>query len=213
MPPAQPAGAPNANSSHNPYEFIVADTQPRQTGKFSFGGSKAMKLLAIVLGVGVLLVIGGLVFTNLAPKNSAETRYVTLVQDQQEVIRVATQGNIATTEEARALATNTQLSISSDQKTLLNYLSKSGVKVEKKQLELKRDSTVDTTLLSAKATNTYDSALTSALVTELKAYMSDIQAAYKQTSGDSAKRMLVEEYAHAKLLLKQAGADTTTAKP
>lgn len=211
MPPVPPAGQPEAQTPHSAYDFITANQQ-QPTGKFGLGGSKAARLLMLVIGGAILVVIIGVVIASFSPKSAAEQLYVTLAQDQQEIARVAALGVTASGEETKAFALNTQLTMTSDKKILLDYLSSSGVGVDPKELELKKDSTTDATLTTAKATNTFDSALTDALIADLKAYSSDITAAYKQTSGKTAQQMLSEQQSHAQLLLKQAGVDTTTAQ-
>ncbi len=211
LPSAQPENQATPANPQSPYGFIMQDAQQSQpSGTFGLGG-KATKLLALVIGAAIVVIIIGVLVATLSPKSAAEKLYVTLTQDQQEIVRVAALGVSASGEESKAFALNTQVSIASDQQTLVQYLANSGVKIDKKQLALKKDTKTDATLNNAKATNTFDSALSDTLITSLEAYRTDIQAAYKETGGKAAQQMLNEEYAHVQLLLKQAGVDTNAA--
>ncbi len=187
-----------------------ADQKPK--GKFNFGGSRATQLLVGAVAIALLFIIGLIIYGVVAPKDSTTTLFVALTQDQQEIVRVATLGSQASAEETKGLANNTMLSVGSDQTALLSYLGSKGVKVDPKILILKQDSKTDSTLKSATATNTYDAALTNAISSNLETYMRDIQSAYEKATSPQAKKLLNDDYAHAQLLLKQAGA-SDAAKP
>lgn len=204
--PPQPAQSPHG--THNPYDFIVS-TEHKPGGTFPFARSKSSKLLLLVGGMVVLFIVIWLVVSALSPKSNLQTLYIGLAQDQQEITRVAAFGTQASGEDLKALAANTQMSVGTDKTKLLNYLGSKGVKVDTKTLALKQDSNSDTTLTSAKSTNTFDSALANIIANDLKSYMSNLTTAYKQTTGASAKQMLSDDYAHAQLLLKQASTGTT----
>lgn len=200
--PSSYAPGPSPTNEHNPYEFFLKSEQTKSSG----GGLKdsfIKKLLVIVGGLIVLCIIGVIVAQLLSPKENSRDLYITLAQEQQEIIRVASQGTQATSETTRGFAITTQLSIGSDQTALTKYLANRNIKISTKTLVLKQSPATDTLLTNARATNTFDSALTKTLTTDLAAYMADLQKTYKVSSNPEAKKILNDCYTHAATLLKQ----------
>lgn len=213
--PAQPQQnydtlpAPNYSGrpgGHNPYEFIVNANTPQLGAVATVKNDNFLKkMIAVILGVILLFVIGGTLATKLIPSSDIAPQLINLVQEQQEIIRVAKLGTDNANElSVRSLAFNAQLGVTSSQSDLMTYMGSIGTKVGKKQLGLKQDSKTDELLTNAKATSTYDSAFSGVMKTQLTAYQADVQAAYKAATGKKAKEVLAKNYDAATLLLQQA---------
>lgn len=207
VPPLQPSASVVPNSGHNPYEFImVPNTKPKHA--LLGGGQKSpIKLLAVVGGGAILLIIIGVIITSLIPSSSSTTSLTTIAQEQQEIMRVAQLGEgQATSETTRGLAYTVDLSVGTSQTKVLKYLGDHNKKLSVKELALKKDSSSDATLTAAQASNTYDSALEKLLTTQLQTYLSDLQQAYKTSSGAVAKSVIQSSFSAGKSLLSQAQA-------
>jgi hypothetical protein len=202
--PPLPAGQNTGHSGHNPYEFIVNPATPKRSGRM-FSGNKFVIQIALLLGgVLVLVIIGAIVISALAPKsNTADLE--SLVETQAELVRVASEGaGQASAQDVQNFVANLELSLSSNQTQLTNYLTAHGATLNSKQLASKQNSQTDTLLTNAIATNTYDSALMTTLNSELTNYQAAIQATYKLTMVTKTKQLLQAEYTAASLLLQQA---------
>ncbi len=172
-----------------------------------------MKLLALVGGGALVIVILGVVLTSLLAKGGTAPLLTTIVQEQQELVRIAAQAEKqSTSESVRGLAYNVDLSVSTSKSQLTDYLAKRGTKLNEKQLALKHDTATDQLLTNAKATSTYDSALQKVLASQLQTYLADIKKAYTQSSSKTLKTLLNSSFDSGKTLLAQAqaSADDTT---
>lgn len=187
----------------NPYDFIV---NPAPVAKKSFlaGSTGPLKLLIIIGFATAVIVLLAVVFTLIFSKSSTTPTLTTIVQEQQELIRIATQGETKAADEAtKAYAYNVDLSISTNQRQLLAYLSEHGKTVKEKELALKKDSATDKLLANAQATSTYDSTLKKVLAAQLQTYLTDIQTAFKETSNTELREILDKSYSAGKTLLSQ----------
>ena len=202
VPAAPPAALPN--SPQNPYDFIV---NPGTIPKKSTLGSanKAVKLLLIVGGVGVLLIVVGLVTTSLLPKGTSSGNLLGIAQQQQEIVRIAVLcEQQAANEATKGFCYTTELSVNSSQSKLVSYMTDQGTKVDVKLLALKKDPATDKILDAAKASSTFDSTLKKVLVAELETYLSDVQDVYKSTKNQKLKEVLRLNFDSGKVLYDQA---------
>ncbi|MCA9327782.1 hypothetical protein KDA14_04610 [Candidatus Saccharibacteria bacterium] len=203
VPEAPNPPAPATPGSNNPYDFIVNPAPvPKKSLLTSSNGP--MKLLVLIGFVAGAIILVAVVFTLIFSKSSTTPTLTTIVQEQQELIRIATQGEAKASDEAtKAYAYNVDLSISTNQQQLLSYLSKHGTTVKEKELALKKDPATDKLLTNAQATSTYDSTLKKVLATQLQTYLTDIQTAFKETSNADLKTILNKSFTAGKTLLTQ----------
>jgi hypothetical protein len=203
LPPQTPA----THGGHNPYEFIMTSNDKPKTSFFKGSLNSASRLLLIVFGVGVIVVILGIVVTAFQSKNASVSSLTAIAQEQQEIMRVAAQGeHQAASETTKGLAYTIDLSVGTSQTQLLSYLTTRNTKLNVKQLSLKKDASTDTMLAAAQASSTYDSALKKNLAEQLKTYLSDVQQAYKNTTATKLKQVLDSSYTSGKILLDEATA-------
>lgn len=201
-----------ANTGHNPYEFIMnSNTPPSKT--FVGGFSTAKKVLFGGLGLLLVVALVALAIQLLTPKDPLAPAMIAIAQEQQEIVRVASQNNTVTNESIKGFALNTQLSVGSDQQKIMEYLAKKKVKPNAKLLAAKRSTETDSMLASAKAANTYDTYLQKSLNAQLTDYMTNLQTTYKKIDGKNARELLAKSYEHARLLRQQSGVETAAAAP
>lgn len=202
-----PLQTPTTHSGHNPYEFIMTSNDKPKTSFFKGSLNSASRLLAIVFGVGIIVVILGLAVNAFQSKNASTASLVALAQEQQEIMRVAAQGeHQAASESTKGLAYTIYLSIGTNQTQLLSYLTTRNTKLNVKQLSLKKDTSTDTLLIAAQASSTYDSTLEKNLAEQLKTYLTDVQQAYKNSTTTKLKQVLDSSYTSGKILLDEATA-------
>jgi len=199
--PAQPA------TPASPYDFITANEKP--TPQFSLPGGSSLLSRALIFGGGLVgLIILAIIFKSLLGGGSKPTALVSVAQDQQELIHLATaaglQQGITTTDQN--FAATTQLAISSAQSTLITYLATNGQKVAPKVLSLKVSAALDTQLQNAAAATTYDQTFQQIMKNQLTVYSSDMQQAFQQTKGPKGRALLNSNFNQAKLLLLQLNA-------
>jgi len=192
--------APASPTAH--YDFILNPAKPpKAPGSGSIG-----KRLAVVAGVGVVLLIAIiLVGSLLGGKSGGITGIITVAQEQTEVMRVAGQAAGHTnTPRVRNLVTNTTLTLTSSQQQLLAYLKQNHQKVDDKVLALKHSTQTDSSLSNAVATNTFDPVFVGILQNDLANYAQAVRTAYKASPGPKGKALLQKEYDSAQLLIQQS---------
>jgi hypothetical protein len=163
----------------NPYDYILNPAKP-QKKPFLFGGGKPNKLVMalFVLGVLLLVVIAYSAFVSLTSKSYDAV--VGLAQRQEEIIRIADLGLSDANDPSTLTYVSTIRNITlSEQQDTLAFLNKKDVKINEKQLALKKDTSTDKALEAAVQNNTYDQVLLSKLNNELSAY----QKAQKNVDG------------------------------
>jgi hypothetical protein len=203
--------SPTPGTPQNPYDFIVNPQVAPKKSKLA-GGSNTMRILLGVSGLAVILMVIAIVFVTIFSKGTPSLSLTAIVQQQQEIIRIATQGEQqAGTDTTKNLAYNIDLSVGTSQSQLKSYLAKHNVKITAKELALKKDPNTDKLLANAKATSTYESALQKVFASQLQTYISDLQKAYDDTSSKTLRTVLADSYKAGKTLLNQANGTAAAA--
>jgi hypothetical protein len=171
---------------------------------------KSLRTRIAILGGGlVALLIILNVLKGLLSTSFPLTPFLSVLQDQQELIHLSTEADQTQTGQAALPATyqgflaTTQLTVTSVQTQLLTYLTNNHQKISPKQLNLKVSTTIDSQLTSAAASGDYTSTFQQIMTSQLNSYTADVRAAYNQTSGKKGHAQLRSEYSQAKLLIKQ----------
>ena len=207
--PPIPANPNTGSTGHNPYEFIVASNNNPKTGKLGLklgaGQSFLLRVSIVLGGVVILVIVAAVLVAILTPKGS--TPGLTLAAErQQEIIRVSTLATRQVSgQDTSNFVNNVNISITSSQQQVINYLSKHGVKIPPKTLALDEDSQTDTLLTNAASAGTYDSVAAQELASQLKTYENLLRDTYKQTSSAQAKQLMKDSFTSADNLLKQYG--------
>ena len=202
MQPQQPLYGAPAPPQPN-YDFIVNPTPPPR--RPVLGGSSMLSRI-LIAGVGlIILIVAFSVIKGLLSGGGNQAAMLHVVQDQQEIIHLTTAAvqvqSISTTNKNFAVTAN--LVATSQKSQLLAYLQTQHQKVSAAQVNLKLNSSLDTSLTTAIAANTYDQTFSDIMNSQLTDYEAALQLAYKQTPGAHGRKLLTDDYNSAKLLQLQ----------
>jgi hypothetical protein len=182
---------------HPDYDFIVNANHTPKRPLVPGGNSKRGRIIIAVSGIVLLFIIASLVMVMLASSgNSQKETLLKTAQQQAELIRVSKIGvDKARDPAARNLAITTNLSLQSDQTTLLSH-----VKLSTKEIALGKNTKTDIDLTTAEQSNRFDEVFTATIQTELAAYQKTLKTAYDQASSKKLKASLSDLYTHAGVL-------------
>jgi len=201
-----PQEQPNSNfSPEQAYDFIN-DPAPSPSRRSMFLSNSSLPArIAIFGGALVVVLILFVVIKGFFGGGSATPGYVTVAQDQQELLHL-----IKSTESQQDLSTansnfvaTASLSLGTSQTDLITYLSKNGKKVKTKELDFKISKSTDAQLASSVAAANYNQTFKEIMKTKLNAYMRDLQQTYQESTGENGRALLSNQYDQAKLLLVQ----------
>lgn len=195
---------PQVNSGHNPYEFIMQPSNIQTPKGLGDKSSFIKRALFTVGGIILLFLLISFGIKAFGPKDIATPALVAIVQEQQEIVRVAAKGQTVPSERTRAFAANTLFSVGTDQYELTKYLAAKKAAPKGKALSAKRSAETDKILTDAKESNTLDSALQQSLTAQLTDYSANLSATYKKLASKKAKAIIEHSYATTQLLLKQS---------
>lgn len=206
MQPQQPY-SPTPN-----YDFIMSPAPPPKKSLVPLPTSGSMlQRIAIVAGGFVILLIIIIVFASLLKSGGNNAPLVSIAQQQNELIRVATLGTQqATDQSAKNFAQSTELSLITEQQQLLSYLKTNGTKVSPKQLALTKNTQTDTQLSAAQAASTFDSTFEDVMHTQLTAYTQALKTTFAKTTGPKGRQLLSNDYSATNLLLQQLPGSAAT---
>jgi hypothetical protein len=214
MPPNQnqfPAPQNSGDPEHDPYAFFMEPQKPSKGSLFGGGSNKLFIIAGAVVALLVIVVV--IVMASSANKGKTD-ELLAVVQAQQEVIRVATDGTKnAHSTTLKNFANTTAVSLSSDQHQLLALMLKQGRKVSPKELDLGKNSQTDKALSTAQAANTYDTTFATTMDAEIEDYQNKLDAAQKVASSSAGITLLKKEVANAAQLSKELSGDLPTATP
>ncbi len=207
MNPQQPYIPPPPRGSE--YEFFLnPDKPPRRTALPGFGPGKSLGVRIGVIAAaafGVIIILY-MLMSILGGKSDAPN-LITVVQDQNELVRVA---NLATTigasqssQTTQNFAQSTALSLSSEENDLIVFLTAHGSKPSPKLLAQTKNLQTNTQLSNALASSSFDTTFSTIMQNQLKSYEIALQTAYNGARDTSEKQMLSNDYTSAALLVKQ----------
>lgn len=208
MPPDYPQQTPPSHPAS--YDFIMNPAAPPKKPLLPSGSNLAVRIGLVAGGLLVLLILFSIV-KSLVVQSPDLTGFVVIAQDQQELIHLvsntASNGQSGLSSNNKNLAATAQLSLSSNQSRVLQYLAANHKKVRSKDLNLKLSSTLDNQLANAQTAGTYDSTFQSIIASQLKTYISDLSSTYRSSSAKQQKgrALLKSLYAQASLLQNQVG--------
>lgn len=204
MNPQQYGDYPPAQQS-NPYDFITAAPQkPQRSSGGISGNSFVGKLVVIIGGAIIFMVVAAFIVNMLFGNKTNVGSLVGIVQTQQEIIRVAKLSDQVVSDQSIAgTAVNTRLIITTQQQSMVAYMSTQGKKVGKKEMDLKKDTATDKQLSQARATSTFDIVFVQVQTQQLKDYSTALKTAYNNATAKDMKTLLAKDYNETQLLLKQ----------
>jgi len=205
MNPEQPSAPYGPASGSNPYEFITTGVKPpKRSGISGASNPFVMKLVLIIGGATILIIVVVLLVSFIFSGKTNLKDLVVLAETQQEIVRVASQDTEQDTDiNVSGAAISTKLTILTHQQNMLTYLSTHRFKVTQKQLDLKKSTQTDKTLLEAKATSTFNTTFTQIMRGQLQDYAAALKKAYAGAASTKEKTLLATQYNQALMLLKQ----------
>lgn len=200
-PPAPPPMQP-VTPAHNPYDFITQPTQPPKK-KLLPNGSKKARLLIVLFGLFLLGLVAIIIMSLLnSGAKGARSDYVSLLQQQTELIRVSNIGiTKARQAETKNLAITTNYSLTSEQAALIQLAKKTGAKTDIATLGLGKNTQTDSLLNSASQTNQFDSVFVTTLQAGLKKYQATLKKIYDESGSKASKAILTKDYDNASVLI------------
>lgn len=194
--------SPGQTLESTPYDFIMNSTKGKRGSGLNLKGGP--KLLYIAGGGAALVVILFLVMA-LGGGKSADSAYVQLAQQQQEIGRVAgLDYDQLQDDSVKNFTINTLLSMQTAQATFTTYLNSHGAKVSTKQLAAGMNSRNDAQLAAAQTNGGLDPAVHDLLVSLLTTYEQSIRTTYQSAHNPRTKQQLQSLYNQADLLLQQS---------
>lgn len=216
VPTQAQAGQPQPDGSAagpygSEYGFIMEPPPPPKRGLSLLPSDPSMPIrIGIVAGGVLILLILFIIMKGLLSGGGNSASFVSIAQDQQEIIHIANlTANSQTNQQAvlssdnQNFAVTAQTSLTSAQSQILAYLKQHGKKVKPKTLDLKVDAATDQRLTSAAANSTYDSTFKEIMKTQLTDYQAALKQAYKQTPDATGRKIINDNYKASELLLIQ----------
>jgi hypothetical protein len=196
--PGQPPQSSASPQPSQPYDFITNPPSPQRP---SLLGNSSLPIRIALISGGLLV----LLIKSLIGGNSNLPLFVTVAEDQQEMVHLAT--NAALQKDLSVnnqnFAATAKTSLSSTQSQVITYLDSNHVKVKAKALNRKLSLATDKQLTAAAAATTYNQTFQEVMNTQLNGYVTDLKQAFKLTKGQKGHALLNDSYDQAQLLLKQ----------
>lgn len=176
-------------SEPNKYDYILNPNRPAATkAGFAFKNKKLVSV-AFIAAVILLVVIVLSIFFSLTRKNYSG--YISLAQQQTEILRIATASGGNTKEAATKNYVQSIASVVLSQKNAtLEFVKKNHVKVKDSVLDVKKSSSADKQLDAAKANNSYDKTLAEILNNRLNEYKKSVGNLSAKVSSKSEKTLI-----------------------
>jgi flagellar basal body-associated protein FliL len=197
-----PSAPPGGQFDSSQFDFIMNPQKPAKKSLLPPTSPKTRLMVYISLGIiGVLLII--ILASSLFGGSSSGTeQVVTIARQQNEIIRIAEQGNKkAGSLQTKKLAAITKSTVTTDQKNTLAYLEKQKKKLKDKDLRLFQDKEVDTDLANAERNGRFDEVFSRIILEKLTEYKSTMQTAYENV-GPNGKELLDRQFKSVDLILK-----------
>ncbi len=204
----QPTAVPTPQGPD--YSFLMEPPQKPKKPLLPAASSGPVRWLFVGGGLLALMIVFVIV-KSLLGGGSSLTGYATVVEDQQELIHLAanaSQEQDLSTDNHNFVAT-AQLSLSSAQDDLLQYMKKNHVKISTKQLSAKISKATDDQLDAAASAGTYNQALQDVMKTKLNAYSNDLKRTYQANKGKVGRALVSSDIDQAQLLINQVDSAST----
>jgi hypothetical protein len=199
--PDNPSPTPNPTPT---YDFIMNPNQPVNKPPL-LGGSFLPMRIALIGGGLVVLMFAFIILRSLLSGGSNVESFVSIAQQQQALLHVidsaAEQQNLTTSN--KNFAATAEISLSSSQDQLIDYLKSNKAKLDVKTLNLKVSTKVDAELEAAAAATTYNETFKEIMKTKLTEYQASLQKIYEAAEGEKGRALLSSDFDQAELLLKQ----------
>lgn len=210
MQPQQSTGLPEG------YDFLQNTPKPKKR-ILPGGNSKKERIIIFGGGLALLLILFIIVSSVIGSLNKPKTELLlTVVQDQQEIIRVAEMG-VKKSKGSASLNYSANLleTVKTDQTATIKLLS--GVKLNNKLLGARLNSKTDDKLNSAEQTNKFDEVFLETMHSILTTYQKDLKTAHSQIESKKTRVVLEKAFNNTQFFLpsteENKEADTASSTP
>ena len=200
-----PQPTPSPQPSQNPnYDFILNPT-PKNKSKFDIPKSK---ILIVGIGALILIIIFVVIKNLVSSPIFSSNDFLAVLKDQQEIIHLVSTDTTTNqeigllTSQNQNLIATTNLVISSDQQSTINYLKSNAVSFSPTSINLGINTSLDNQINSSINSNTYNQTLDQVLSSLFSSYTNDLKIAYNSEHGPKGKALLKNEYKNVYLLNK-----------
>lgn len=206
--PYQPA--PSPEPPHPPeYGFIMDPQKPSKRGlpQLPSGMPPGVKIAVIAGGILAVLIIF-VILRGIFGGAGNDEAFLTVVEDQQELIYLAEKPGGTSTQTAVLSSANQDFAVTAEttlisaQSQLLAYLKDNGQSINQKDLA-KSVSATNPELEAAAQNSSFNSTFKKVMQAKLQDYRTALQQAYKQAKGPKGRQLLSEQYKGAGLLEQQ----------
>jgi hypothetical protein len=200
--PDWPAGPQPPNTPD--YGFIMSPDQPSKRKGLPGGNSLAVRIGAVSVGLIVLIILFAIVKSLFGGSNNFDS-FVAIAKKQQQIIHLSESAGEQKSlpESLQNTAITTELNMTTDQSNTISYLRTNKVKVKSKTLNAGVSASLDSQLEAAASANNYTATFKLVMHDQLESYLEKLQQTYSQTNGANGRKLLSQQYDHAKLLLDQ----------
>lgn len=198
----QPSNSPGGND----YDFIQnTPSTPNKPSLFS-GNNTLQRVLVVAALLVIVLVILGIGKSLLGGKSNSP-QMIAVAQSQQQVIALSTNALEVPglSIENRNFAITAKLSVASDQRTILKYLSSKKVKTNAALLSKTNDAKASKKLTDSIANNTYNENFKIIMKEKMQLYQDSLVTAYRSVSAPKSKATLNSMSESNDLLIKMLG--------
>lgn len=193
----------NPGDQSDPYGFIVDQGASRRKSIGVPGGQKGLLMIALI-GAFIVAILG-IVYGIFFASKSAAPELVDIAARQTEMIRICDIGiSKAHSSTIKNAATTTKVTLLSDQERLVARIKSQKQKVDQKQLQIRKNTKIDTALTQAAQANNFDAAFTKELAKELGEYQTALKQAYDDSQSAKTKELLDSLFTNASTLMPKA---------
>ncbi|HSW90949.1 MAG TPA: hypothetical protein VLF64_03040 [Candidatus Saccharimonadales bacterium] len=202
MPPQQSQSGMTPVAPSGQYDFIVNGSN-RPSESWLVHAPLKTRILVVGGGALVLLLVAWIVIALLSASGGTSARnLLAIAQEEAELVRISDgPAHNASLETTQNLASSTQLSVLSDEQSIITYLGTVNAAPTTTDLVKNRNTRTDSQLLAAKADGTYDQVYISIAQHQLTVYSQNLKRTFDATGNTTERQLLSAAYHHAQLLL------------
>jgi hypothetical protein len=203
------SNAQQTDPSIQPYDFITNSQTPKSTPSLLLSGKPLILRIAVFGGGLIVLLILASIIKGLLVPGFNDKPFLSVLQDQQELIHLtgdalgAENGNANLSLADQNFIANAQLTLTSAQTQLTNYLTLNKQIVTPREQNLKVSTSLDNQLVTALSAGNYPATFQGIMSNQLAAYTSDMRQAYAETSGVRGHNQLRMDISQNALLIMQ----------
>lgn len=207
--PAQPAQQQPYQESPAPvssgqYDFINSPpVQKKKFSPFGGGGGMASKLKIVLIGLAVFTVVIIIFAMITGGGNGDKDALLAVARKQNQVLNVSQTGTEkAGGNQAQSIAYNTNLTITTDQKSILSALTAGGAEVKTKELAAGVSSKITQELTTAETNGRFDEVFINIVKSELESYQATLKTTFPNIKSKKSQQKLSEANDNVTLLLE-----------